>query len=256
MGIVNVTPDSFSDGGQHSDARLAIGHAGRLLEEGADILDIGGESTRPGSIPVDADTEWARIEPVLREAVLWGVPVSVDSYRPQTMRRALDLGVDIINDVYALRMPGAQAVALASQAGICLMHMQGEPGTMQLQPQYGDVIAEVRSFLLQRVADLLALGIPAARLCLDPGFGFGKSLAHNMSLARGLEMLTSCGYPVLVGVSRKSMIGGTSGRPVAERLPGSLAAALACVAAGARIVRVHDVAATADALKVWTAMRG
>ncbi|MDE1952228.1 MAG: dihydropteroate synthase [Betaproteobacteria bacterium] len=256
MGIVNVTPDSFSDGGQHSDARLSIRHASRLLEEGADILDIGGESTRPGSTPVDADTEWTRIEPVLREAVLWGVPVSVDSYRPQTMRRALDLGVDIINDVYALRMPGAQAIVSASQAGICLMHMQGEPGTMQLQPQYGDVIAEVRSFLLQRVADLLALGIPAARLCLDPGFGFGKSLAHNMSLARGLETLTSCGYPVLVGVSRKSMIGGTSGRPVAERLPGSLAAALACVAAGACIVRAHDVAATVDALKVWTAMRG
>ncbi len=256
MGIVNVTPDSFSDGGQHDDARSAIRHASRLLEEGADILDIGGESTRPGSAPVDADTEWTRIEPVLREAVLWSVPVSVDSYRPQTMQRALDLGVDIINDVYALRMPGAQAIVSASQAGICLMHMQGEPGTMQLQPQYGDVIAEVRSFLLQRVADLLALGIPAARLCLDPGFGFGKSLAHNMSLARGLETLTSCGYPVLVGVSRKSMIGGTSGRPVAERLPGSLAAALACVAAGACIVRAHDVAATVDALKVWTAMRG
>uniref|UniRef100_E6PQX4 dihydropteroate synthase n=1 Tax=mine drainage metagenome TaxID=410659 RepID=E6PQX4_9ZZZZ len=256
MGIVNVTPDSFSDGGQHDDASSAIRHASGLVEAGADILDIGGESTRPGSRAVDADTEWARIEPVLREAVQWGVPISVDSYKPQTMQRALDLGVDIINDVYALRMPGAETIVAASQAGICLMHMQGEPGTMQLQPHYGDVAAEVRDFLLQRTAGLLALGVPASRLCLDPGFGFGKSLVHNIALAQGLEALTACGYPVLVGVSRKSMIGGTSGRPVADRLPGSLAAALACVAAGARIIRVHDVAATVDALKVWTALRG
>ncbi len=256
MGIVNVTPDSFSDGGQHDDASSAIRHASALVEAGADILDIGGESTRPGSRAVDAEVEWARIGPVLLEALRWGVPISLDSYKPETMRRALDLGVDIVNDVYALRMPGAEAIVAASQAGVCLMHMQGEPGTMQLQPDYGDVVAEVRDFLLQRTAALLALGVPAARLCLDPGFGFGKSLAHNIALAQGLEALVSCGYPVLVGVSRKSMIGGTSGRPVAERLPGSLAAALACIAAGARIVRVHDVAATVDALNVWTALRG
>ncbi len=256
MGIVNVTPDSFSDGGQHDDASSAIRHASALVEAGADILDIGGESTRPGSRAVDAEVEWARIGPVLLEALRWGVPISLDSYKPETMRRALDLGVDIVNDVYALRMPGAEAIVAASQAGVCLMHMQGEPGTMQLQPDYGDVVAEVRDFLLRRTAALLALGVPAARLCLDPGFGFGKSLAHNIALAQGLEALVSCGYPVLVGVSRKSMIGGTSGRPVAERLPGSLAAALACIAAGARIVRVHDVAATVDALNVWTALRG
>ncbi len=256
MGIVNVTPDSFSDGGQHDTASAAIRHAEALVHAGADILDLGGESTRPGSQPVDAAAEWARIAPVLREVVQWGVPISLDSYKPQTMQRALDLGVDIINDVYALRMPGAEAIVAPTPAGICLMHMQGEPGSMQQAPHYVDVVAEVRDFLLQRVASVLALGVPPSRLCLDPGFGFGKTLAHNMALARGLEAIAACGYPVLVGVSRKSMIGGTSGRPVAERLPGSLAAALACIAAGASVVRVHDVAATIDAVNVWTAMRG
>jgi dihydropteroate synthase len=256
MGIVNVTPDSFSDGGLHDTASAAIRHAKALVDAGADILDIGGESTRPGSQPLDAAAEWNRIAPVLREVVHWDVPISLDSYKPQTMQCALDLGVDIINDVYALRMPGAEAIVASSPAGICLMHMQGEPGSMQQAPYYGDVVAEVRDFLLQRAAAILALGVPASRLCLDPGFGFGKTLAHNVALARGLEDIVACGYPILVGVSRKSMIGGTSGRAVAERLPGSLAAALACIAAGARMVRVHDVAATVDAVKVWTALRG
>ena len=256
MGIVNVTPDSFSDGGAHADPGAAIRHAQTLVEAGADILDVGGESTRPGSLPLPQDAEWARIGPVLQEVVRWGVPISVDTYKPRTMRLALDLGVDIINDIDALRMPGAEDAVASSSAGICLMHMQGEPQTMQQQPHYADVVREVGDFLRARADAMLALGVPASRICIDPGFGFGKTLGHNLELARHLDEIVAHGYPVLVGVSRKSMIGGSSGRPVHERLPGSLAAALACVAAGARIVRVHDVAATVDALKVWTAVRG
>ncbi|MDE2255208.1 MAG: dihydropteroate synthase [Betaproteobacteria bacterium] len=256
MGIVNVTPDSFSDGGRYANADAAIGHARRLVDEGADILDIGGETTRPGSRPLPQEQEWQRISPVLRELVRWGVPISVDTYKPQTMRLALELGVDIINDVYALRMSGAEAVVATSNAGVCLMHMRGDPATMQESPHYTDVVAEVREFLLARADALQAQGVAAGRICLDPGFGFGKRLEHNIALARGLEAITVTGYPVLVGISRKSMIGGTSGRPIPERLPGSLAAALACVAAGSAIVRVHDVAETVDALKVWAAMRG
>lgn len=256
MGIVNVTPDSFSDGGEHADPVAAVRHAQALVEAGADILDVGGESTRPGSLPLPQDAEWARIGPVLQEVVRWGVPISVDTYKPRTMRLALDLGVDIINDIDALRMPGAEEVVAPSSAGICLMHMQGEPQTMQQQPHYADVVREVGDFLRVRADAMLALGVSASRICVDPGFGFGKTLGHNLELARRLDAIVAHGYPVLVGVSRKSMIGGSSGRPVHERLPGSLAAALACVAAGARIVRVHDVAATVDALKVWTAVRG
>ena len=256
MGIVNVTPDSFSDGGAHADPVAAVRHAQALVEAGADILDVGGESTRPGSLPLAQDAEWARIGPVLQEVVRWGVPISVDTYKPRTMRLALDLGVDIINDIDALRMPGAEEAVAPSGAGICLMHMQGEPQTMQQQPHYADVVREVGDFLRARADAMLALGVSASRICVDPGFGFGKTLGHNLELARRLDAIVAHGYPVLVGVSRKSMIGGSSGRPVHERLPGSLAAALACVAAGARIVRVHDVAATVDALKVWTAVRG
>ena len=256
MGIVNVTPDSFSDGGAHADPVAAVRHAQALVEAGADILDVGGESTRPGSLPLAQDAEWARIGPVLQEVVRWGVPISVDTYKPRTMRLALDLGVDIINDIDALRMPGAEEAVAPSGAGICLMHMQGEPQTMQQQPHYADVVREVGDFLRARADAMLSLGVSASRICVDPGFGFGKTLGHNLELARRLDAIVAHGYPVLVGVSRKSMIGGSSGRPVHERLPGSLAAALACVAAGARIVRVHDVAATVDALKVWTAVRG
>ncbi len=256
MGIVNVTPDSFSDGGRYANADAAIAHARRLVDEGADILDIGGETTRPGSHPLPQEQEWQRIGPVLRELVRWGVPISVDTYKPQTMRLALELGVDIINDVYALRMSGAEAVVAPSNAGVCLMHMRGDPATMQESPHYTDVVAEVREFLLARADALLAQGVAAERICLDPGFGFGKRLEHNIALARSLEAITDSAYPVLVGISRKSMIGGTSGRPIPERLPGSLAAALACVAAGSAIIRVHDVAETVDALKVWAAMRG
>ena len=255
MGIVNATPDSFSDGGEHADPASAIGHARRLVEAGADILDIGGESTRPGSRRVPHDEEWARIGPVLEETVRWGVPISVDTYRPETMRRALDLGADIVNDIRALRMPGAEEVVAASTAGVCLMHMQGDPGTMQRAPHYERVVDEVRDFLVERAAALQARGVGAERIVLDPGFGFGKTLEHNLDLALGLPALAAEGYPLLVGVSRKSMIGGVLGRPVSDRLVGSVAAALACIAGGARIVRVHDVGATVDAVKVWSALR-
>jgi dihydropteroate synthase len=254
MGIVNVTPDSFSDGGSHADTASALRHARRLLDEGADILDVGGESTRPGAQPVDADEEWRRVGPLLRELLAWRVPLSIDTYQVPTMARALELGVDIVNDVGALRAPGAEALVAASSAGVCLMHMQGQPRDMQRAPHYDDVVAEVAAFLRERVDAMRARGVDAARLCIDPGFGFGKTLEHNVTLARGLRAIAALGQPLLVGVSRKSMIGGMAGRAPAERLAGSLAAALACVAAGARIVRVHDVAATVDALKVWQAL--
>ena len=256
MGIVNVTPDSFSDGGLHAEAAQAIAHAQTLIEQGADVLDVGGESTRPGSPRLTPQQEWTRIGPVLREVVRWNVPVSVDTYHPQTMQRAIDLGVDVINDIFALRQPGAVDVVARSAVGVCLMHMQAEPGTMQLAPHYDDVGAEVRTFLRDRAAALRSNGIAASRIALDPGFGFGKSLEHNLQLAHGLGALAAEEYPLLVGVSRKSMIGALTGRDVSQRLAGSLAAALACVAAGAHIVRVHDVAATVDAIKVWRAMRG
>ena len=255
MGIVNVTPDSFSDGGQHADAVLALRHAQTLVEQGADILDIGGESSRPGSPRLSHAQEWARIAPVLQEAVRWNVPVSVDTYQPETMRRALDLGADIINDIHALQRPGALEVVAASKAGVCLMHMQGDPASMQQAPHYADVLGEVRDFLLNRAAMAESMGIDRSRIALDPGFGFGKTLEHNLSLAKGLPALAQTGYPLLVGLSRKSMIGALTGRDVGERLPGSLAAVLACVAAGALIVRVHDVGPTCDAIKVWSAMR-
>ncbi len=254
MGIVNVTPDSFSDGGSHATVAGAIAHATRLLDEGADILDVGGESTRPGATALDAEAEWERIGPVLAELVRWKQPLSIDTYHPENMRRALDLGVDIINDIQALRLGDAAQIAADSPAGLCLMHMQGEPGTMQKAPRYGDVVAEVDAFLARRVADMMRLGVSPERLCIDPGFGFGKTFEHNLALARGLPRIVAQGLPVLVGVSRKSMLGAAVARPPQERLAASLAAALACIAAGARIVRVHDVAQTADAVKVWSAM--
>ena len=256
MGIVNVTPDSFSDGGRHDTPAAALEHARRLLDEGADLLDLGAESTRPGSLPVDDAEEWRRLEPVLRELVSWKVPLSVDTYHPRTMRAALELGADIINDVYALRQPGAlEAVAASPDAGVCLMHMRGEPAGMQLDPSYTDVAGEVREFLLQRAQAVRDAGVHPARICLDPGFGFGKTREHNLTLARALTSLCEAGYPVLIGVSRKSMLAGTSKLPPRERVPASIGAALACVAAGARVVRVHDVAATRDAVRTFEAMR-
>lgn len=255
MGIVNVTPDSFSDGGQHADARLAQAHCERLLKEGAHLLDIGGESTRPGARQPGLDEELARVLPVLRHAVTLGVPVSVDTSRPEVMRAALDAGVDIVNDVRSLGRPGALAVVAAHPAcGVCLMHMQGEPGGMQQAPHYaGDVVQLVADWLRRRLASVLAAGVAGDRITLDPGIGFGKTPAHNWELLRRQHELLALGQPLLVGWSRKSTLGSLTGRPVDERMPASLAAALAAVQRGARVLRVHDVAATVDALKVWAA---
>ncbi len=252
MGIVNVTPDSFSDGGQHAGPTQALNHAQQLLTEGADILDIGGESSRPGAPVLDADEEWGRIEPVLREAVSWCVPISVDTCKPEVMCRALDMGADIINDIHALEAPGAMdVVADHGRCGLCLMHMVGIPQTMQAQAHYHDVVASVASYLGHRLAQALAAGIAPDRLCLDPGIGFGKTPAHNLALLRHQADLLALGRPLLVGWSRKSTLGHLTGRPVGQRMAASLAAALASVAHGASIVRVHDVAETVDALKVW-----
>lgn len=254
MGIVNVTTDSFSDGGRHATPVEACRHCDQLLAEGADILDIGGESTRPGSEPPPVDVELARVLPVVRHATTLGVPVSVDTSRPEVVWAALDAGADIVNDVRALRWPGALGVVAAHpRAGVCLMHMQGEPATMQQAPRYGDVLAEVSNFLSGRMAAALEAGIDLDRIVLDPGYGFGKTLEHNLALFTHQQELLSMGRPLLVGWSRKGTLGQITGRPVGERLAASVGAALAAVARGARIVRVHDVAATADALKVWNA---
>ena len=254
MGIVNVTPDSFSDGGRHDDARAAIAHCERLVAEGADILDIGGESTRPGAPRVDADSEWARIDKVLAAAMTLGVPVSVDTCKPEVMRRALDGGADIINDVQALQLPGALAAVAGSGAGVCLMHMRGEPASMMELAVYGNVVTEVAAFLAQRAQAARDSGIPASCIALDPGYGFAKSTEHNLRLLAGQQRLVELGYPLLVGWSRKRTLGDITGRPVEQRLPASIAAALRAVSAGANVIRVHDVAATVDALKVWAAV--
>lgn len=257
MGIVNLTPDSFSDGGRHAGPMAALAHCERLLREGADILDIGGESTRPGSDPVSLDEELARVLPVLREALSLGVPVSLDSYKPAVMRAALDLGVDIVNDVKALREPGAlDVVAEHPTCGICLMHMRGmEPRSMQDgEPQYDDVVREVGDFLRERVQAVQARGVAPQRLVLDPGIGFGKRSEHNWALLANQRELLALGLPLLAGWSRKGTLGRLIGRDdVGERLVASVTAALAAVHNGARVVRVHDVAATVDALKVWRA---
>jgi dihydropteroate synthase len=256
MGIVNVTPDSFSDGGRHASLAAACAHCERLLAEGADVLDIGGESTRPGARAPSEDEELARVLPVLRHALTLGVPVSVDTSSARVMQSALDLGVDIINDVRALQRPGAlAAVAAHPRAGVVLMHMRGEPDTMQTLAQYDDVLASVRDFLGERLAAVQAAGIAPARVALDPGYGFAKTAAHNLALAARQRELLALGRPLLVGWSRKGTLGLLTGRGVEARLPASLAAALAAVAQGAAIVRVHDVAATVDALKVWQALQ-
>ena len=259
MGIVNLTPDSFSDGGVYSqNAQTALAHAEQLLKEGADILDIGGESTRPGADYVSPEEEWARVEPVLAEVAGWGVPISLDTRRTVIMEEALALGVvDIINDVAALTDEGAvELLARQSDTGICLMHMQGLPENMQINPKYQDVVGEVARYLKARSAECIAAGIAPQRIALDPGFGFGKTLQHNIALMRHLpELMAETGFPLLIGVSRKRMIGELTGQAnAAERVHGSVAAALASVARGAQIMRVHDVKATADALKVWNAL--
>ncbi|MEW6098756.1 MAG: dihydropteroate synthase [Pseudomonadota bacterium] len=254
MGIVNATPDSFSDGGAHADERSALRHAEQLLRQGADILDIGGESTRPGAPPVPLEEELRRVLPVVREAVKWGVPLSVDTYKPEVMRQVLALGADIVNDVQALRAPGAlDVVGEHPSCGICLMHMRGDPTSMQSQTQYDDVVAEVADFLAGRVQALSWRGVARERMVLDPGVGFGKTVEQNFQLLREQPRLLALGLPLLVGWSRKSSIGAVTGKPVSERGPGSLAAALAAALLGARVLRVHDVAATVDALKVWQA---
>ncbi|MBI5612755.1 MAG: dihydropteroate synthase [Gammaproteobacteria bacterium] len=252
MGVLNVTPDSFSDGGFFLSRERAVAHARQLVEDGADIVDVGGESTRPGAQPVSVQEELDRVLPVievLRDTV--SVPISIDSSKPEVMRAAVAAGAGFINDVRALRADGALAVAAELGVPVCLMHMQGEPRAMQTDPRYTDVVAEVRTFLAARLTACHAAGIEPARLVIDPGFGFGKTLAHNLQLLRGLAGLQTLGAPILVGLSRKSMIGLALGLPVEQRLAASLTLAVIAVANGARIVRTHDVRATREAIRMY-----
>ncbi|MHB1186553.1 dihydropteroate synthase [Thiobacillus sp.] len=254
MGIVNVTPDSFSDGGRLGDAQAAIRHALKLQEAGADILDVGGESTRPGAAAVPADEEMRRVLPVIEALAGRGCVVSVDTIKPEVMRAALGAGAVMVNDVMALRASGALDVVAASDAAVCLMHMQGEPQRMQLAPRYADVVEEVKCFLEDRVAVCEAAGIGRERMVIDPGFGFGKTLEHNLSLLKHLDRLAELGLPVLAGLSRKSMLGTLTGRAVEEREFAGVAAHLIAIARGARLLRVHNVAAMRDALAIWNAV--
>jgi dihydropteroate synthase len=254
MGIVNLTPDSFSDGGRFATTRAGIGRCEALIGEGADILDLGGESSRPGTPPVPLDEERARVLPVLREAVKLGVPVSIDTYKPELMREALDLGVDIVNDISALRHAGAaEAIAAHASCAVCLMHMHGEPQTMQRSPMEGDAVPQVRDFLELASARLEGMGVARSRIAWDPGVGFGKTVEQNFALLARQGELLAAGYPLLVGWSRKSSLGTVTGLPVDDRLAASVAAAVLAVERGAHIVRVHDVKDTVAALKVWGA---
>ncbi|MDP1607387.1 MAG: dihydropteroate synthase [Rhodocyclaceae bacterium] len=255
MGIVNLTPDSFSGDGVGGDVATAIAHAAAQRDAGADLLDLGAESSRPGAAPVPAEVELARLLPVLHAVRDWGLPISVDTAKPEVMRAVIDAGAAMINDITALQTPGALDVVAASDAAVCLMHMQGEPRTMQANPHYNDVTQEVRDFLAARVAACAAAGIARERLLIDPGFGFGKTVEHNYTLLRELQRLEDVGVPILAGLSRKSLLGAVTGQPNgAARVHASVAAAVLAVELGARIVRVHDVAATRDALAVWSAM--
>lgn len=255
MGVINLTPDSFSDGGQFSTLSDAIDHAVRLIEEGADVLDLGAESTRPGAQALSADNELARLVPVLRQVRQLGRPISIDTRKPEVMRAALAEGADMINDVSGFVAPEAIDAVRGSGCAVCVMHMQGEPSTMQQAPTYRSVVSEVRTFLQDRLDALCAAGLDADRVVLDPGIGFGKTLDHNLMLLHQLSHLASLGRPLLIGVSRKAMIGQLTGQPVDRRLAGSIAGALACVERGASMVRVHDVRATVDALRVWRAVQ-
>jgi dihydropteroate synthase len=257
MGIVNLTPDSFSGDGVGDDASAALAHAEAQCAAGADILDLGAESSRPGAAPVPADIELERLLPVLRVVRDWGIPISVDTNKPEVMRAAIAEGAALINDISALQLPGAFEAIANSEVGVCLMHMQGEPRTMQAAPRYDDILAEVQDFMAARVAACEAAGIARSRLLVDPGFGFGKTVEHNYTLLRELDRFSVIGVPVLAGLSRKSMLGVVTGRPNGiARMPASVAAAVLAVERGASIVRVHDVAATKDALAVWSAMKG
>ncbi len=254
MGVVNITPDSFSDGGRYFSVANAIRHARLLLEEGADILDIGGESSRPGAGAVSIDEEISRTLPVIEALQEAGVPLSIDTAKPAVMRAAIAAGASMVNDIEALQAPGALEVVAASDVAVCLMHMQGRPRTMQQAPQYGDVVAEVRTFLADRAATAIAAGIAPERIVLDPGFGFGKTVEHNLELLRRLNEFIALDYPLLAGLSRKSTLGAITGRAVGDRLHASVAAALLAAERGAAILRVHDVAATRDALAVLAAV--
>jgi dihydropteroate synthase len=256
MGVLNVTPDSFSDGGRFASADAALAHALRMVEEGAALIDVGGESTRPGAQEVTAEEEIGRVVPVIEAlAARTKVLISIDTSKPAVMTAAVRAGATLINDVRALREPGALQAAAATGAAICLMHMQGEPRTMQVDPRYGDVVAEVCDFLRERAEACMAAGVAADRLAIDPGIGFGKRLEHNLALLAGLPALVGLGWPVMVGVSRKSMFGALLGRAVEERVAGGVAMATAAVLSGASIVRTHEVAPTLDAVKVAIALR-
>ncbi len=254
MGILNITPDSFSDGGQFQSLDIALSRAEQMVGDGVDIIDIGGESSRPGAPSLLLQDELRRVMPALLALRGCAKPISIDTYKPEVMRAAIAAGADMINDINGFRAPGALAAVLDSDCALCIMHMQSAPQTMQVKPTYHDVVREVIDFLRERVDTMTAAGIDARRLCIDPGFGFGKTVEHNYALLRaGAQISAELGLPLLAGLSRKSMIGAVTGRPVDQRLAGSLAAALAAVAHGAKIVRVHDVAETVDALKVWQA---
>jgi len=254
MGILNVTPDSFSDGGQFFSLEHAITHAEQMIADGVDIIDIGGESTRPGAQQLTVDEELRRVMPVIYALRDCGKPISVDTCKPETMREAIAAGADMINDINGFRAQGALSAVKGSDCALCIMHMLNDPQTMQNKPEYGDVVAEVTAFLQMRVAEMEHAGIERERLCIDPGFGFGKTVEHNLSLLRRLgEIQGTTGLPLLAGLSRKSMLGAITGKPVEQRLAASIAAAIAAAAQGAAIVRVHDVAETVDALRVWQA---
>ena len=256
MGVVNVTPDSFSDGGRYLSRDSAVGHARALITEGADIIDIGGESTRPGAAAVTLDEERRRVLQVLEALSGCGVPISVDTRKPALMKDAIAAGASLVNDISAGEEAGALDAIACSTAGVCLMHKQGEPQTMQQRPEYQDVVREVHDYLAQRLEAALAAGIARERIVIDPGFGFGKTFEHNLALLRGLSSLMTLGVPVLAGLSRKGMLGRITGREPHERAHASVAAALFAAEQGANILRVHDVAATRDALTVWRALSG
>jgi dihydropteroate synthase len=254
MGIVNVTPDSFSDGGRYVSTAAAIDHAHKLMADGAGILDVGGESTRPGAQPVALQEELDRVLPVIEGLRGIDIPVSIDTFKPAVMRAAIAAGASMVNDISALQDADALQAVAGSEAAVCLMHMQGAPQTMQQQPEYHDVVVEVAAFLRERIAAAEAAGIARDRIAIDPGFGFGKTLAHNLELLRRMDAMCALGVPVLAGLSRKSMLGAITGRDVGERQAASVAAAMIAVQRGAAIVRVHDVRETVDALKVWAAV--